>query len=813
MLADRYELITPLGRGTMGTVWRAYDRSLGREVAIKEIRQEPGLSEAQRAELRERMIREGRTAARISHPSVATVHDAILEDGSPWIIMELVQARSLEEVVEEEGPLPPRLVAEIGVDLLGALRAAHAQGVLHRDVKPGNVLITENGRVVLTDFGIAKAEGDTSLTQTGMVIGSPGYTAPERARGEHTGPESDLWSLGATLYFAVEGRPAYERGSVAETLAALMTENADPPVQAGPLRPVLAQLLEKDYTARPTPAQATAMLRAVADTPTGAEPPRSLASASSESPTAPAAPAAPAAAAAPEPPATPAASGAPESPAVPATPTAPERSAAPEPAPVPTAPAVLAAAEAPAAPAAPAPEALREDGSDAAPVSGNGGEPTADEEFDANRTVVIPRPKDGLRLPHAAEAPGLAVPPAAAPSAVPAWPAASAPGAPAAGAHPPGDVRSGAPATGTQPPGGARPGFPADDPAATPPQGFPVSREPGTLVAGRPGGPVRPPSHAAPQPARPAGGSPDDEVTEAGMLPGHPGHPGPGGPVPGPGPHPGHMPGPGPYPGPVPGAHPGPFPGRPPGLQGAWQQPGPPPGSEPGPAGGGFAPPSGLGTDLFAITGGQTAKPARPKNVRIGILVLLGVAAAALVIIVILVAAAFADTEPKGSAVPDSSSAVELRRHQDPSGFTVDVPAALKTAADGDDVVFSDSDDIRYIRVNTSAHRSDDVEKAVAAAEKAAAKAGTFPGYRRIGVTEVEPAPYPGARVADWEFTYVARGDTVHVLARFVSLPGAKDDHAVYWAVPEVSWEGQSGLREAVLTSFRITGQEDGGDA
>ena len=147
--------------------------------------------------------------------------------------MELIEARSLEQVIDEEGPLPPRLVAEIGVDLLGALRAAHAQGITHRDVKPGNVLITESGRVVLTDFGIAKAEGDPELTKTGMVIGSPGYTAPERARGEYTGPESDIWSLGATLYFAVEGRPAYERSTIAETLAALLSENADPPTQAG----------------------------------------------------------------------------------------------------------------------------------------------------------------------------------------------------------------------------------------------------------------------------------------------------------------------------------------------------------------------------------------------------------------------------------------------------------------------------------------------------------------------------------------------------------------------------------------------------
>lgn len=268
VLANRYELRTPIGRGTMGTVWRAFDRSLGREIAVKEIRQDSGLTAAQRRELRERMLREGRMAARVSHPSVATIHDAIEVDGRPWIIMELVEGRSLEQLVDEEGPLPPRMVAEIGYDLLDALRAAHAQGILHRDVKPSNVLLTMTGRVVLTDFGIAKAEGDSRLTQTGMVIGSPGYTAPERARGEYTGPESDLWSLGATLYFAVEGRPAYERGSVSATLNALMTETAAPPTQAGPLRPILDGLLEKDYTARLSIDRAAVMLRIVADTPT-----------------------------------------------------------------------------------------------------------------------------------------------------------------------------------------------------------------------------------------------------------------------------------------------------------------------------------------------------------------------------------------------------------------------------------------------------------------------------------------------------------------------------------------------------------------
>ncbi|MEO3805872.1 serine/threonine-protein kinase [Nonomuraea sp. B1E8] len=272
LLAGRYELITPLGRGTMGTVWRARDRALGREVAVKEIRQDPVLTEEQRTELRERMVREGRIASRINHPSVASIHDVIIHDDSPWIIMELIEARSLEQVIDEEGPLPPRLVAEIGVDLLGALRAAHAQGITHRDVKPANVLITESGRVVLTDFGIAKAEGDSRLTKTGMVIGSPGYTAPERARGDYTGPESDIWALGATLYFAVEGRPAYERATVAETLAALLTESADPPTQAGRLRPVLNGLLNKDYRQRLGAAKAETLLRMVADTPTSEMP-------------------------------------------------------------------------------------------------------------------------------------------------------------------------------------------------------------------------------------------------------------------------------------------------------------------------------------------------------------------------------------------------------------------------------------------------------------------------------------------------------------------------------------------------------------
>ncbi|MER5320793.1 serine/threonine-protein kinase [Streptosporangium roseum] len=567
VLADRYELIAPLGRGTMGTVWRAYDRSLGREVAVKEIRQESGLSEAQRAELRERMIREGRTAARISHPSVATVHDAIIENGSPWIIMELVQARSLEQVIEEEGPLPPRLVAEIGVDLLGALRAAHAQGVLHRDVKPGNVLITESGRVVLTDFGIAKAEGDTNLTKTGMVIGSPGYTAPERARGEHTGPESDLWSLGATLYFAVEGRPAYERSSVAETLAALMTDRADPPTQAGPLRPVLEQLLERDHTVRLAPAQAAAMLRAVADTPSTSVDPASAT------------------------PAIPLKAAAPVKPVTPVTPTPP-------------------------APAA------------ATPAGEEG------EEFDADRTMLVIRPKNGLRLPSAGPAPVAAEPPPP----------------PAPGPQgPPGPPQRGNPA-----PGGRGPSAP------------------GTPVAWGPGSPAEPRT----------GVSPDGHPTDRGWLPGHaapapPGswqRPGPGGP----GAAPPQQPGPG---APAGGPPWQPGPGAPAGGH-PWQPgPGAPGGDQPQRPGPGASDRGhGLGTELFAIAGqgGKGEQTTTPARTRVGLIVLMGVAAVALVVIIIVAVAAFADSGRSGAApaVPYPTAAVQTAALDAPVRDGASLPAS-----------------------------------------------------------------------------------------------------------------------------------------
>ncbi|SDQ47095.1 protein kinase domain-containing protein [Thermostaphylospora chromogena] len=414
LLAGRYELITPIGRGTMGTVWRAQDRFLGREVAVKEILQKPGLSDDQYAELRERMIREGRTAARVNHPSVATVYDAIEDDGRPWIIMELVEGRSLEQVIEEEGPLPPRLVAELGAELLEALRAAHAQGILHRDVKPSNVLLTESGRVVLTDFGIAKAEGDATLTKTGMVIGSPGYTAPERARGEYSGPESDLWSLGATLYFAVEGRPAYERRTIAETLAALMTENADPPTQAGPLRGVLEAMLEKDYRERLPAARAAAMLRAIADTPSS-DPAPDIALTDGDG-------------------RNPGDGGASAVPQHGAPPAHPGQTPPPAPQTVPPAPPAVQAPPAPQPSTPPAPSgspAVTADPSHGVEVEQDA---IGDGMFDPNRTVAIARPKNVLPPHLGRSAPAPQNTPA--PGAASGWPASTPQNAPASGGWP-----------------------------------------------------------------------------------------------------------------------------------------------------------------------------------------------------------------------------------------------------------------------------------------------------------------------------------------------------------------------------------------
>ena len=263
VVAGRYELLDPVGHGAMGTVWRARDLRLDREVAVKEVRVPGPMTYQDRNVLRERSLREARVAARLSHPGVVTVHDVIEADGTPWIIMELVPSRSLAQVLAEDGPLPPARAAMMGMTLLEALGSAHAAGVVHRDVKPGNILVTPEGRAVLTDFGIATLHGDPGLTQAGMVMGTPGFCAPERIRGEPASPASDLWSLGATLYAAVEGRGPFEgQGSAMAVLANIVHGDPPPAKSAGPLEPVITALMKRDPAARPDAITARRLLAA-----------------------------------------------------------------------------------------------------------------------------------------------------------------------------------------------------------------------------------------------------------------------------------------------------------------------------------------------------------------------------------------------------------------------------------------------------------------------------------------------------------------------------------------------------------------------
>ncbi|MFJ7229458.1 serine/threonine-protein kinase [Streptomyces tendae] len=267
LIAGRYRLIARLGHGGMGTVWRAEDETVGREVAVKEPRVPDHLPERERANAFERMRREARAAARLDHPAVVDVHDVAVVDGQPWIVMELVRGRSLGDALQE-GTLGAREAARIGLEVLGALEAAHAAGVLHRDVKPDNVLLGRYDRVVLTDFGIAQIEGETSLTDTGGFVGSPEYIAPERVLGQRPGPASDLWSLGVVLYAATEGVSPFRRSNTPATLQSVLNATPAPPAAAqGPLAEVITGLLDKDPARRPDAARVRALLDAAVNPP------------------------------------------------------------------------------------------------------------------------------------------------------------------------------------------------------------------------------------------------------------------------------------------------------------------------------------------------------------------------------------------------------------------------------------------------------------------------------------------------------------------------------------------------------------------
>jgi serine/threonine protein kinase len=264
VIAGRYRLVRQLGQGGMGRVWQAWDELLQRDIALKELLLPRGMTESDVQALSERALREARAIAKLAHPNIVRFFDVVQDDGLPWIVMELVESRSLHDIVLQDGPLPPERVAGIGLDLLAALRAAHAEGVLHRDVKPANVLIAESGRVVLADFGLVALIGDSALTTTGVVLGSPSYMAPEQALDLPATAASDLWSLGATMYLAVEDQPPYQRRSPVATLAALTTEPPRPAQQAGPLTEVLDGLLRKDPAERLTAEATDHLLRAAA---------------------------------------------------------------------------------------------------------------------------------------------------------------------------------------------------------------------------------------------------------------------------------------------------------------------------------------------------------------------------------------------------------------------------------------------------------------------------------------------------------------------------------------------------------------------
>jgi len=267
LLAGRYRLGDVLGRGGMGTVWRAEDETLGRTVAVKELRFPSSIDEEEKRRLITRTLREAKAIARIRNNGAVTVFDVVQEDDRPWIVMELIEGKSLAEAIREDGLLEPKRAAEVGLAILDVLRAAHREGILHRDVKPSNVLIAEDGRVVLTDFGIAQVEGDPSITSTGMLVGAPSYISPERARGHKPGPAADLWSLGGLLYAAVEGVPPYDKGSAIATLTAVMTEPLGEPKNAGPLKDVIYGLLAKDPQQRLDEQSARAMLKKVVHAP------------------------------------------------------------------------------------------------------------------------------------------------------------------------------------------------------------------------------------------------------------------------------------------------------------------------------------------------------------------------------------------------------------------------------------------------------------------------------------------------------------------------------------------------------------------
>ncbi len=276
MVAGRYRLSAVIGRGGMGVVWQARDELLSRDVAVKEMIWPPSLTDPEQRAACRRATREAQVAARLNHHNVVRIFDIVEEDGCPWIVMELLPYRSLLDVIQDEGPLAPAEAAKVGLQILAALRAAHSEGIVHRDVKPANILIGPGNRVVLTDFGIAWAADSQAVTTAGVLLGSPSYIAPERARGGHSGAPGDLWGLGASLYTAVEGHPPFDRANVLASITAVVTDELAPATHAGPLWPALSGLLRKDPDQRLDAAETERLLRDVSAAPAAVVSPAAL---------------------------------------------------------------------------------------------------------------------------------------------------------------------------------------------------------------------------------------------------------------------------------------------------------------------------------------------------------------------------------------------------------------------------------------------------------------------------------------------------------------------------------------------------------
>ena len=264
-IAGRYQVVRQLGAGSMGSVWLATDTSLNREVAVKSVRGPLVEGDTSSTEGEQRAMREARLIARVNHPNAVAIYDVAVHDRRPWLVMEYLPSHNLTELVREYGPMPPKRAADLGAQVAAAMADAHSAGIVHRDIKPANILIAEHGAAKITDFGIARGDDDVTLTATGQMWGTPAYFAPEMARGDGPSPKSDVWSLGATLYFAVEGAPPYgTEGSALVLLGRIANQEVPPPRQAGPLAPVLQRLLDRDPERRPTMTEAVQMLTDVA---------------------------------------------------------------------------------------------------------------------------------------------------------------------------------------------------------------------------------------------------------------------------------------------------------------------------------------------------------------------------------------------------------------------------------------------------------------------------------------------------------------------------------------------------------------------